>query len=96
VGNNFRWEGCPKVCLEAMASSLPILATKVGGLEDYLRDGYDGFFITRDLGDVVEKANMVLFDESLRRSLGENARKTAEKFDWSRVADEYIEVCKSL
>jgi len=90
------WEGCPMVCLEAMASGLPILATKVGGVEDYLRDGYNGFFITRDPGDVVEKVNMVLSDENLRRSLGENARKTAEKFDWSRIADKYIEVCESL
>ena len=90
------WEGCPKVCLEAMASGLPILATKVGGVEDYLRDGYNGFFITRDSDDIVEKVNMVLSDESLRRSLGENARKTAEKLDWSKIADEYIEVCKSL
>ena len=90
------WEGSPKVCLEAMASGLPILATKVGGVEDYLRDGYNGFFVTRDPGDVAEKVNMVLSDESLRRSLGENARKTAEKFDWNKIADKYIEVCKSL
>lgn len=89
-------EGFPMVCLEAMASGLPILATKVGGVEDYLRDGYNGFFIIRDPGDIVEKVNMVSSDENLRRSLGENARKTAEKFDWSKIADKYIEVCKSL
>jgi len=89
------WEGSPKVCLEAMASGLPILATKAGGVEDYLRDGYNGFFITRDSGDIVENVNMVSSDENLR-SLGENARKTAKKFDWSKIADKYIEVCKSL
>jgi len=36
------------------------------------------------------------FQSSDHTSVRENARKTAEKFDWSKVADEYIEVCKSL
>lgn len=90
------WEGSPKVCLEAMASGLPVLATKVGGVEDYMRDGHNGFFIARDSDDVAEKVNMVLSDENLRRKLGENARRTAEGFDWSKIADQYIEICRGL
>ena len=84
------------VCMEAMASGLPVLATRVGGVEDYLRDGYNGFFIKRDPDDIAEKVNCILSDEKLRRELGRNARKTAERFSWSNVADRYIEVFESL
>lgn len=90
------WEGFPLVVLEAMASGLPVLATRVGGTEDCLLDGYNGFFIERNADNIAKKVNHVLSNDSLRERLGVNGMKTAEEFDWSNVADQYIELCKSL
>ncbi len=38
------------VCMEAMACGVPVLATRVGGIEDYLEDGVNGYAITRGAG----------------------------------------------
>ena len=84
------------VCIEAAASGIPVLATKVGGVEDWLSEGYNGFFIQRDSNDISEKANMILSDDTLKKNLGENAKKTAENFRWDKVAKQYIELFGSV
>lgn len=68
-------EGLPVSILEAMAQGLPIIATRVGGIPELVRDGVDGLLV--DAGDVpalaAALARMAL-DADLRRACGEAGR----------------------
>ncbi|HZO46468.1 MAG TPA: glycosyltransferase family 4 protein [Xanthobacteraceae bacterium] len=80
------------VCMEAMACSVPVLATRVGGIEDYLEDGVNGFGITEDPDDIAEKIQRVLSDELMLARLRLGARATAMNYRWDKIAAQYIEL----
>jgi glycogen(starch) synthase len=44
-----RWENFPNVCIEAMSSGLPVIATRLGGMIELLEDGRTGW-LTPDTG----------------------------------------------
>lgn len=89
------YEAFSLATLEAAASGLPILATKVNGTEELIEEGYNGFFIKRDPKDIAEKIE-ILFDDTLRREISRNARRTAEKYSWDKIVDRYVEVYESV
>lgn len=84
------------VCLEAMASGLPVLASRVGGIEDYLRDGENGLFIERDAKDIAQKLDRVLTDEDLRARLRQEGLATAANYSWDKIAQQYLRLFDQL
>jgi glycosyltransferase involved in cell wall biosynthesis len=68
-------EGCPVALLEAMASGLPCVATRIPGPEDVIEDGVSGLFAPPEDAEALRHAiERVLGDEGLRKRLGEGAR----------------------
>ena len=69
------YEGSPNVLLEAMASGLPAVATRVGGVPELLQHGQHGFLVEPDddagLGTALRR---LIRDPQLRRAMGRNAR----------------------
>jgi len=65
-------------CMEALASGLPIVATRVGGIPDMVREGETGHIVEKDdgdaLGDVLEA---LVQDPARRRRMAELCRKEA-------------------
>jgi UDP-glucose:(heptosyl)LPS alpha-1,3-glucosyltransferase len=78
------------VCIEAMASGLPVLACPVGGIEDYLRDGENGFHIQREPEEIAAKLDLVLNDPQLRKHLSEGGLATARNYAWHKIAKQYL------
>jgi glycosyltransferase involved in cell wall biosynthesis len=69
------WEGTPNVVLEAMASGLPVVATRVGGVSEIISHGETGFLL--DVGDenaMAETLLQLINDPQLRATIGDNAR----------------------
>lgn len=91
-------EGICNTLLEAMASGLPVIATKVGGNPDLVRDGATGSLIPP--GDpAILAACMVdyLLDPERRRREGRAARARAEtEFSIDTMVREYDRLYRSL
>lgn len=90
------YEAFPLVTLEAAASGLPILATKVNGTEELIQEGYNGFFIKRNPQNIAEKICMLIEDKKLLKKMGKNARKTAERYSWDKIAEKTMKVYEEL
>ncbi|MET0220374.1 MAG: glycosyltransferase family 4 protein [Tardiphaga sp.] len=84
------------VCMEAMACSTPVFATPVGGIEDYLVDGVNGYRIGMDGADIADKIAKVFADPDLARRLGDGAHATALNYGWDHVGSRYIELLEHV
>lgn len=73
------------VCLEALASGLPVITTRHNGAGELITDRIEGFVIAEPtkINDLAEKIAF-FFDESERIRAGKNARRLAEQFPWER------------
>ena len=80
-------EGLGVSFFEAMAAGLPVVATAVGGIPDFLKDGDTGLFCTHEPKDIAAKILMILNDPSFAERLRANAKKmVAERYAWSTIA----------
>jgi glycosyltransferase involved in cell wall biosynthesis len=89
-------ENFPMAGLEAMSCGKPIVATKLG-FSEYVEHGRDGLLIEpRDVKALVSTIQYVLKNNKEKRRLGENARRKALRYDWSRITEKYVELYRSL
>lgn len=86
-------EGMSNTVLEALATGMPIVATKTGGTEELVRDGENGFFVAqKSAQDLAEKLKRLINNETLRKSFGQASRKRAEAMSWKNAAEKYVEL----
>jgi len=73
---------------EASASGLPVIAGKLGGMPDAVRDGVTGILVdSRDVPEVTLAIRSLVDNPELGRRLGQAGRKAVEEyFNWDRVA----------
>lgn len=84
-------EGMSNAMLEAMASGLPIITTRCEGVEELISD--NGIVVGESSAEAIAEAvEKLAKDKQSYRAMCLSARRNAEKFDWKRVADEYIKI----
>jgi colanic acid/amylovoran biosynthesis glycosyltransferase len=81
-------EGIPVVLMEAMATGLPVVATRIAGIPELVREGECGLLVVPGRGDVLAEALARLADSrELRRAMGTAARgRVAAEFERQRSA----------
>ncbi len=82
-------EGMPRSMMEAMASGLPCIASKIRGNTDLLEDAYGGYLCeVTDVSAYVEKLKLLAEDKALREQMGRNNLITIQKFSTETVTEE--------
>jgi phosphatidylinositol alpha-mannosyltransferase len=82
-----RSESFGMVLLEAMASGVPVVASRNEGYRYVVRDGENGLLCEPENEvDLANKIIKVLTDENLRKKLIENGLKTAQEYSWENIA----------
>ncbi len=74
--------------LEAMAAEIPVVATPVGGIVDFLADNETGLICeVNNPKSIAEKIKLILGNTELRERIIKNAKKMiADKYDWNNIS----------
>lgn len=89
-----RVEGMPLRLLEAWAAKLPVVATRVGDNEIFIKDGQTGF-----LADVATESiyqGIMRAQNSNLSLIAENGWRNVQKFTWEKIANQTLKVYQEV
>ena len=85
------------VALEAMACGRPVIASRVGGLQEIVTDGVEGcLFEVGDYLGLASRLARLILDPELSARMGAAARRRAAAFSWSGVAGDTLRLYREL
>lgn len=91
------YEGHPKALLEAMSCGLPVVGTRVSGIQELIRDGENGLLSETDPESLREKIMLLLGNPDLRMRLGKAARNYVKKnFSLNHIIDLEVSLINEL
>jgi glycosyltransferase involved in cell wall biosynthesis len=91
-------EGTPVSAIEALAAGTPVVANRVGGVPDVVRDGVDGYLVEPgDTEAAAECLAALAADPELRRRLGESGRsRVRARYSVARLVDDVDRLYRAL
>jgi glycosyltransferase involved in cell wall biosynthesis len=87
-------EGLSNSIIEYMALAKPVIASKGGGVEELVKDRWNGFLVDQSSPDqIVQALGKLRMNSALRANMGENGRKWVyENLDSKRITKAYIDI----
>jgi glycosyltransferase involved in cell wall biosynthesis len=75
--------------VEYLSMGLPTVCSAVGGINDTIEDGVDGFLVKPgDVKDLEEKLKWIILNPELAKKIGENGRRKAiKRYSYEAVED---------
>lgn len=88
------WEGLPIALLEAMSAGLPVIATKVEGIEEVVMEGEHGILVpVGDVKALTEAILHLLIDPQLRRKMSDACKaKVLASYTTDRMCEQYLDL----
>jgi UDP-glucose:(heptosyl)LPS alpha-1,3-glucosyltransferase len=83
------------VAYEAAASGLPIVATRVSGIDELVGDDTAGVVVERDVDSIAAAIHRLANDPALRQQLGEVGRRRAAAYGWGRSVDSVLKLYRN-
>ena len=90
-------EGMGRVLVEAMAAGLPIVASRVGGIPDLVKDGKNGLLVPpADASALAEAISDLLTDKEKRNRMGEAGKKMCRQYSAEAMVEQIDNLYKEL
>jgi glycosyltransferase involved in cell wall biosynthesis len=91
-------EACPLPPIEAMASRVPVVATRDGPFPEIVEDGRTGLLVARsDTRGLADAILQLLANPDQRETMAEAAfRRASAMFSWDRIAEDLLEKYEHL
>jgi len=86
------------VNLEALSCATPVIATRVGGVPEIVKDGENGFLVKPgDSEELASAIDRLMGNSELRRKMGEEGRKIVlNDFSWGKIIERLEEIYISV
>lgn len=86
-----RTESLGNANIEALACGKAVVAYRVGGIPDIIKDGENGFLVTPyDTSEFATRMRDLIQDTGLTRRMGDAGKKIAPNYDWPVIARQYL------
>jgi len=91
------YDNSPMVVYESFACSTPVVASRIGGIPELVRDGYNGFLFepgsTRELSRILRR---IADNPETLKELEDNAFNSVKKYDIKKHIDKLERIYKSI